>query len=152
MAAPSEAGIDRFAFKGEDAKHALVHTAKRFLANTLYGPRISINTKCLRSPRVFSIKERHPTHAIYVGCKYGQFEGTVYGNDYKPLEGHRSPIARNEAKFRGYVENMMQDPAFREKAIKDLRGKHLLCWCSQDELFCHARVWLEIVNRPEYAQ
>ena len=32
MAALLEASIDRFAFKGEDGKHALVHTAKRFLA------------------------------------------------------------------------------------------------------------------------
>jgi len=45
----------------------------------------------------------------------------------------------------------MSDPAFRAQAITDLRGKHLLCWCRQSgpqrEEFCHARVWLEIVNK-----
>jgi hypothetical protein len=38
------------------------------------------------------------------------------------------------------------------QAIKDLRGKHLLCWCRQEQPYqswCHARVWLGIVNRPE---
>jgi alkylated DNA repair dioxygenase AlkB len=115
------------------------------------GVRISVNTKCLIAPKVFSILRRHPRGAVYVGCKYGQFEGTVYGNDHRPFEGHKHPIARNEAKFRGYVNNRMQDPAFGERAIKDLRGKHLLCWCIQDgperAPFCHARVWLEVVNR-----
>jgi len=46
---------------------------------------------------------------------------------------------------------MMLGPAFRAQAIKELRGKHLLCWCPQDgpdrEEFCHARVWKEVVNR-----
>lgn len=130
---------------------------KRYgVPNIPYGPRISINTKCLRPPRVFSIKSRrYPRWAVYVGCKYSRFEGTAYGNDYKPFEGHNRPIARNESEFRTYVEGRMQDPAFRERAIKDLRGKHLLCWCVQDgperAPFCHARVWLEIVNRPEYS-
>jgi hypothetical protein len=35
---PLQAGIDRFAFKGQNAKDAFMHTAKRFLANeTLQG-------------------------------------------------------------------------------------------------------------------
>jgi hypothetical protein len=63
----------------------------------------------------------------------------------------KSPIARNEADFRRYVDDRMSDPAFRAQAITDLRGKHLLCWCResgpQREEFCHARVWLEIVNK-----
>jgi hypothetical protein len=37
------------------------------------------------------------------------------------------------------------------QAIKDVRGKHLLCWCYQDSPerapFRHARVWLEVVNK-----
>jgi hypothetical protein len=125
---------------------------KRFgVPNISYGPRISINTKCLRSPRVFSIKRHHPRWAVYVGCKYGKYAGTVYDNGVNPLEGHYPAIAKNEAGFRTYAEGRMQEPAFREQAIKDLRGKHLLCWCIQDgperAPFCHARVWLEIVNK-----
>lgn len=45
----------------------------------------------------------------------------------------------------------MGNPAFRAQAIKELRGKHLLCWCIQEgperAPFCHARVWLELVNK-----
>ena len=123
------------------------------------GVRISVNTKCLVKPRVFSLKDgwgKYPRWAKYVGCCFapnGKLvrEGSPYGNDHAPLEGHRSPIARNEADFRKYVEERMSDPAFRAQAITDLRGKHLLCWCRQSgpqrEEFCHARVWLEIVNK-----
>jgi hypothetical protein len=123
--------------------------------NISYGPRISINTKCCRNPCVFSIKSRHPRWAVYVGCKYGHCEGTIYGNSYRPfdVDGHyKSPVAHTEAEFREYAEKKWLDPEFRAQAIKDLRGKHLLCWCIQDGLnrapFCHARVWREIVNRP----
>jgi hypothetical protein len=119
--------------------------------NIPYGPRISINTKCLRQPRVFSIKARHPRWAVYVGCKYGQYAGTRYGNGVNPFEGHCPAISKDEVGFRAYAEKRMQEPAFREQAIQDLSGKHLLCWCIQDGPdrgpFCHARVWLEIVNR-----
>ncbi len=123
------------------------------------GPRISVVGKHLFAPGVFSIKARRfPRYAKYVGCKFAQYEGTVYGNDHKPFEGHRSPIVPNqlpaeekEKLFRAYAEKRMQEPRFREQAIKELRGKHLLCWCIQDgperAPFCHARVWLEIVNK-----
>ena len=33
MATPLQPGIDRFAFKGQNAEDALMHTAKRLLAN-----------------------------------------------------------------------------------------------------------------------
>ena len=129
--------------------------------NQGYGPRISINTKCLRKPKVFQVRARHPRHSVYVACKYGKYEGTPYGNDHKPFEGHECPIVASwlpddvkEKNFRQYAEEKMQNPAFREQAIKDLRGKHLLCWCVQDgperAPFCHARVWLDIVNRPDW--
>jgi len=62
-------------------------------------------------------------------------------------------MAQTEEEFRHCAENKMFDDAFREQALKELRGKHLLCWCIQDgperAPFCHARVWLEIVNKPE---
>jgi len=108
------------------------------------------------APRVFRVQEPHPRFAVYVGCKYGLYEGSIYGNSYRPfdVDGHKnSPIAHTEAEFREYAEKKWLDPDFRAQAIKDLRGKHLLCWCIQDgpnrAPFCHARVWLDIVNRPE---
>lgn len=118
------------------------------------GVRISVNTKCMVPPKVFSIKRRHPRGAVYVGCKKDKYAGTVYGNGVNPFEGHYPVIAEDESGFRAHAEKKMLDPAFRAQAIKDLRGKHLLCWCIQDgpglAPFCHARVWLDVVNRPEY--
>jgi hypothetical protein len=120
------------------------------LPNRTYGPRISINTKCLLAQKVFSIRERHPRWAVYVGCKKNQFPASIYANDWTPELGHTNYISHSEVGFREYAEKKWLDPAFRERAIKDLRGKHLLCWCRQDVPgFCHARVWLEIVNRRE---
>lgn len=125
------------------------------------GVRISVNTKCLIRPRVFSLKDgwgKYPRYAKYVGCRFeanGKVirEGTVYGNDHEPFKGHRKPIAMTEAGFSKYVEERMSDPVFCEQALTDLRGKHLLCWCRQSgperSAFCHARVWLEAVNRAE---
>jgi hypothetical protein len=119
------------------------------------GIRISVNTKCLRTPRVFSIyRRRYPRFAKYVGCKKGGFEGTIYGNDFEPMKGHFRPLAYSEDAFRQIVEYKMSLEHFREQAIKDLRGKHLLCWCIQDgpnkAPFCHARVWLDVVNSKKY--
>lgn len=115
--------------------------------NVSYGPRISINSKCLRKPTVFRIQEPHPRWAVYVGCKYGKYEGTPYGNGVNPIKGHYPAVADTEEGFRNYAEQKMLDPVFREQAIRDLRGKHLLCW--KHPGWCHAQVWLEIVNRPE---
>jgi alkylated DNA repair dioxygenase AlkB len=114
--------------------------------NVKYGPRISINTKCLRPPKVFRVQERHPRWAVYVGCKKNQFPASIYANDWTPELGHTNYISHSEAGFREYAEKKWLDPAFREQAIKDLRGKHLLCW-NHGGGWCHANVWLEIVNR-----
>jgi hypothetical protein len=117
-----------------------------------YGPRVSVNCKCLVTPHVFSLKTRRfPRFGVYVGCKFAYMEGSVYGNGKDPFKGHYPAIASNEADFTDYVQKKMSDPTFRQKAIADLRGRHLLCWCYQDgperAEFCHARVWLEVVNR-----
>ena len=126
--------------------------------------RISVNTKCLVRPRVFSLKDgwgKYPRWAVYVGCRFeahGKLvrEGTIYGNGVNPLTGHYPMAAQDEAGFRQYAEERMTDPIFRVQALRDLRGKHLLCWCRQSgperAAFCHARVWLEMANRIEYAK
>lgn len=108
-----------------------------------HGPRISVNSKCLVPPRVFCIKNRrYPRFGVYVGRQYAHMPDTPYGN-------HRRIM--NETQFREYAEEKMSESVFRAKAIADLRGRHLLCWCDQDgperAEFCHARVWLEVVNR-----
>jgi hypothetical protein len=115
--------------------------------NIPYGPRISINTKCLRPPRVFAIRDRHPRWAVYVGRKYGQFPATPYGN-YANIPDSDPPEVK-QTKFRIYAEGLLRDPSFRARAIQDLKGKHLLCWCRPDAPFCHARIWLDIMRDLE---
>jgi hypothetical protein len=111
-------------------------------------------------PRVWSRAKSqgpYPSGAVYVGCKTRDrrtgnvlCKGTPYGNGKNPRRSHRPWIADNEKDFRAYAEKKMLDPAFAAKAIKDLRGKHLICWCVQDgpkrDPFCHARVWFDLVN------
>jgi hypothetical protein len=140
-------------------KHAILKdeakNAKYGLLRGSYGPRVSVNSKSLIPPRVFSLKtRRYPRFGVYVGCRFerGSYivPGSIYGNGVNPLAGHNPPAATDEAGFRAYVQERMSDAAFRAKAIADLRGKHLLCWCYQDgperSEFCHARIWLEAVN------
>ncbi len=106
-------------------------------------------------PRVWCCRKgnQYPPDAVYVGCRTANFPGTIYGNDYEPFKGHKKWIAETTAEFRKYAKKKMLDPVFRAQAIKQLRGKHLLCWCIQDGPkrgpFCHARVWLDIVNEKE---
>jgi hypothetical protein len=97
----------------------------------------------------------YPKEAVYVGCRVARAgkvirEGTIYGNGKCPLKGHYPMAGSNESEFHAYAVKKMQEPAFRGQAIKDLRGKDLLCWCVQEgpkrDEFCHARVWLELVN------
>jgi len=103
---------------------------------------------------------KYPADAIYVGCKVQRGgkvirPGTIYGNGVDPLKGHYPMAAANDGEFREYAIRRMQDPVFRAQAIRELRGKYLLCWCKQDgpnrSEFCHARIWLEFINSQEYA-
>lgn len=119
-------------------------------------PRISINTKCLISPRIYDCHagKRYPgslmpelnclNPAVYVGRETRDFRtgkvlwpATPFGN-YKKLQGDA---------FRAYALDKMKDPEFR-KQVEWLRGKHLLCWCKpHEEENCHARIWLELANK-----
>jgi hypothetical protein len=137
----------------------------------------------LNGPRVWSIKRQHPKDAIYVGCR-GTWKcckcheqdvrvlGSMYGNSYKPrmIGGHaKFPIGKAEngkTAVENYCEKLdakwnstaPNDVKWKERAIKELRGKNLLCWCLQPEDVdgvkvtkpegCHARVLFEYVNRP----
>jgi len=118
-------------------------------------------------PRVWCCKagKTYPTDAVYVGCKTvrGQVrDGSIFGNAVNPLKmrnKNSNPlVATDAASFREYAEQKMKGDTvkhadFREH-LKWLRGKHLLCWCEQDgpnkAAFCHARIWLELANRPDY--
>lgn len=127
-------------------------------------------------PRVYSMKRKHPKDAVYVGCagswrcckchEQDVRKGSMYGNSYTPRKwgGHKqNPIAKTPAEYRQKLDakwksNDPKDVAWKERAIKELRGKNLLCWCLQPADVdgvkvtkpegCHARVLFEYVNRP----
>jgi len=127
------------------------------------GIRWAINAKCMDDvycgPRVFCCKAGHkpPADAVYVGCRTirGQArEGSIFGNALDPLKVRNKKSnpwrATTEEAFRAYALDRLKDPSFRQQ-VEALRGKHLLCWCLQDgpkrAKFCHARVWLDLINR-----
>ena len=102
--------------------------------------------------------KKYPADAVYVGCRtthpfkgYVIREGTIFGNGANPLISHEGAL-HSEPEFRAYAIGKLKDPAFRVE-VEKLRGKDLLCWCVQSGKrraeFCHARVWLELINHPE---
>ena len=160
-------------FHEEDAYRHAVLPQKQFAA-----PRISLTFRSPdlsaggpwtpeHTPRVWDCHagKDYPSDAIYVGCcvrdRQGGIirEGTIFGNGKNPLVSHRpwaagkesDPPSKNAKAFRAYAEQKMLDHAFRQEA-EALRGKDLLCWCEQDgpkrTKFCHARVWLDLINSP----
>jgi len=131
----------------------------------------------VNKPRVYSMKRKHPKDAVYVGCA-GSWKcckchekdvrsGSRYGNSYRPRKwgGHKqNPIAKTPDEYRTKLDALWDSPepkavAWKERAIKELQGKNLLCWCLQPEDVdgvkvtepegCHARVLLEYVNRKD---
>jgi len=108
-------------------------------------------------PRVWDCHagKDYPADAVYVGCRVRNRrggvvrEGSIFGNGTNPLVSHKGAL-NSESEFRAYAIEKLKDPAFRAEAEK-LRGRHLLCWCVQDgpnrAEFCHARVWLALINQ-----
>lgn len=90
-------------------------------------------------PRVYSRRrgaERPPAGSVYVG------RPTVWGNPFEiGRDGNREEVI---AKYRALIE---EHSWMIERAQRDLRGKHLVCWCAP--LPCHADVLLEIANAQE---
>ncbi len=109
-----------------------------------------------RLPRVWDCHsgKNYPANAVYVGCRVRDRkggvirQGSIFGNGSNPLISHRGSL-KSESEFRTYAVEKLKDPAFRQQA-QQLKGKDLLCWCAQEGKrraeFCHARVWLELIN------
>jgi hypothetical protein len=80
-----------------------------------------------------------PPGAIYVGrpTKYANwFDWKKYGR------------AAAKADFYRQLQNWKNDdPAGFQRALDELRGHDLVCWCPLNEP-CHADVWLELANPP----
>ena len=88
------------------------------------------------TPRVYSRRksaEKPPQDAVYVG------RGTPFGNPFViGKDGTREDV------IRAYREWLTYQPALRERMRRELRGKHLACWCAPEA--CHADVILEVAN------
>lgn len=84
------------------------------------------------TPKVWNKRDPNvPKDAVYVG------RPTKWGNPFTiPTVGSRE---RAIELFKGALNRQLTDDAKRE-----LRGKHLVCWCAP--LPCHADVLLEIAN------
>jgi hypothetical protein len=84
-------------------------------------------------PRVWNCRKdapEHPRDAAYVG------RGSKWGNPY-----HAGSRQENIDRYRTLV---LSQPAMIQHIKQELRGKHLLCWCTPKP--CHADVLLEIAN------
>lgn len=88
------------------------------------------------NPRVWSRRaraERPPLDAVYVG------RPSPFGN---PFERERGETREHViARFETWL---LSQPALVERVRRELRGRHLVCWCAPKR--CHADVLLRIAN------
>jgi hypothetical protein len=127
------------------------------IASGLQRPRGGVRKELTRQPRVWDCHawKNCPADAVYVGCRVRNRkggvirEGSIFGNGTNPLVSHHGSL-NSENEFRAHAIGKLKDPLFRAEAEK-LRGRDLLCWCVQEGKrraeFCHARVWLELINQ-----
>lgn len=87
-------------------------------------------------PRVWSKRkgaEKPPKGAVYVG------RPSRFGNPFK-LDDERD----REDVLKKYEEWLLSQPELVAEVKKELKGKHLVCWCAP--LLCHADALLRIAN------
>lgn len=86
---------------------------------------------------------RMPPNTVYVG------RPTIFGNPY-PMDDKYLSVAC----YREWLDGtriamaLIDKRAAIRRALKDLRGKDLCCWCKPGEP-CHADVLLDFANREE---
>lgn len=84
------------------------------------------------APLVWNRRRGAPLDAVYVG------RPTKWGNPIR-LDG----ITRAEC-LRRYKDWLRTQPQLVEDMKRELRGRHLVCWCAPK--MCHADVILKIAN------
>ena len=86
------------------------------------------------TPRVWNYREPNiPPGAVYVG------RPSEWGNCYKiGRDGNRTEVIAK------YLGDILRSPGLRRRIRRELRGKHLVCWCAPAP--CHADVLLVIAN------
>lgn len=77
-----------------------------------------------------------PDNTVYVG------RPTIFGNpfDHQTL-GHETAVEN----YRVMLEAHMKGNTYLARAVNELKGKNLACWCSLD-MPCHADLLLEMAN------
>ena len=102
--------------------------------------RVPRNSTHQHGPRVYSQRKGAPAppDAMYVG------RPGAFGNPFTiGRDGDRATvIARYEQWLHAPEQNEL-----RERAVRELRGRDLVCWCAPQA--CHADVLLELVNATE---
>lgn len=85
-------------------------------------------------PKVFNRKtDNIPEDAVYIG------RPSIFGNPFViGIDGTRSDVIEK------YRRHLAINTELRNKVIKELKGKDLVCWCSPKP--CHGDVLLEIAN------
>lgn len=85
-------------------------------------------------PKVLNQKtDNIPEDAVYIG------RPSIFGNPFKEgIDGTRKEVIEK------YKRYLAINTDLRNKAIHELRGKDLVCWCSPKP--CHGDVLLEIAN------
>lgn len=90
-------------------------------------------------PRVFNKTQPHPPRAVLVD------RTTDFGNPFViGKDGNRSDVL---AKYEHWIW-MPEQVELRQRMMKELRGKDLLCWCAPKP--CHAHIILGIANSPMF--
>lgn len=90
----------------------------------------------------------HVKHSsgVYIGRPMSRLRlaGSKYANPFKISEG-----CTREQAITKYREALMDQPALVMDAVRELSGKHLVCWCAPYP--CHGDVLADICNRATAA-
>jgi hypothetical protein len=86
------------------------------------------------APRVFNKQtDNVPSGVVYIGR----------GSKWWPPGEVMKDCSKGEM-VSNYRTYMLKNPALLAEAKRELKGKHVLCFCSPD--FCHGDVLIELVN------
>ena len=95
----------------------------------------------MSAPKVVHCRRAPRESFVYVGrenTRYG-FAASPFANPFKV--GRDGTLAEVIAKFAAYLE---ADPVLQERAVRELRGHDLGCWCAGKP--CHGDVLLAVAN------
>lgn len=120
------------------------HAESRYMNKHNTDPTVDMFNSPRRIQRNRQKGWRMPPGAVYVG------RPSKWGNRFTIEASGSAQQAVDDFKYWMGLDDEAPDNfglALRERAIRELRGKDLVCWCPLASP-CHADVLLELVNRP----